>query len=373
MFPNISALKGAKRRNRPTFNNSIVFVGIDLGDKFSYIVMLNKDGDVIEESRVPTTRNVFTRKFSSFHPSRIAMEVGPHSRRVSQTLKDLGHEVIVADARKLRLIYENPRKEDKVDAEYLARLARLDPRLLSPVFHRSQEAQAHLAVIRSRDILVRTRTLLINHVRSMVKSIGVRLPSCSTASFHKQVPEFIPQDLLPALHPILDHIAILTQQIYAYDRQIEKLCRDRYPETKSLQKVSGVGPLTALAFVLTLEDPKRFRKSREVGPCLGLVPKLDQSGEHDPQLYITKTGNSYLRRLLVQSAHYILGPFDEDSDLRRWGLKIAERGGKNAKKRAAVAVARKLAVLLHHLWVTGEVYEPLYASGMSVPVELVSS
>ena len=265
-------------------NNSTVFIGIDLGDKFSVIVILDQDGEVIEESRIPTTKTAFTTKFNRVPSCRIAMEVGTHSRWVSQSLKDLGHEVIVADARKLRLIYDNPRKEDRVDAEYLARLARLDPKLLSPVFHRSQEAQAHLAVIRSRDILVRTRTLLINHVRSMVKSTGARLPSCSTTSFHKQVPEFIPDDLLPALNPILDHIATLTQQIFAYDYQIEKLCRDRYPETKSLQKVSGVGHLTALAFILTLEDPRRFRKSREVGPSLGLVPKQDQSGEHDPQL-----------------------------------------------------------------------------------------
>jgi transposase len=354
------------------FNNSTIFIGIDLGDKHSYLVILDQEGDLIEETRLPTTQNAFSRKFRSIPSCRIAMEVGAHSRWASHTLKNLGHEVIVADARKLRLIYENPRKDDKVDAEYLARLARLDPKLLSPVFHRGQEAQAHLTVLRSRDILVRARTRLINHVRSMVKSTGSRLPSCSTPSFHKQVPEFIPHDLLPALTPILDHIASLTQQIYAYDRQIEKLCQERYPETKLLRKVSGVGPLTALAYVLTLEDPNRFHKSREVGPCLGLVPKQDQSGEHDPQLHITKTGNSYLRRLLVHSAHYILGPFGEDSDLRRWGLKIAERGGKNAKKRAVVGLARKLAVLLHRLWVTGEVYEPFYASGISMEVALTS-
>jgi transposase len=355
------------------FNNSTLFIGIDLGDKFSYIVILDKDGEVIEVSRIPTTKNAFIRKFRSFPPCRIAMEVGPHSRWASQTLKDLDHEVIVADARKLRLIYENPRKEDKVDAEYLARLARLDPKLLSPVYHRGHEAQTHLTIIRSRDILVRTRTKLISHVRSMVKSTGARLPSCSTPSFHKRAPEFIPHDLLPALTPILEHIATLTQQIYAYDRQIEKLCVESYPETGLMRPVNGVGPLTSLTYVLTIEDPKRFRKSREVGPCLGLVPKLDQSGEHDPQLHITKTGDSYLRRLLVHSAHYILGPFGEDSDLRRWGLKIAERGGKNAKKRAVVAVARKLAVLLHHLWVTGEIYEPFYASGNPLKVQLESS
>ena len=351
-------------------NNSIFFIGIDLGDKQSVVITLDQDGEVIEDSRISTTQKAFTRKFKGISSSRIAMEVGTHSRWVSKTLKDLGHEVIVADARKLRLIYKNPRKDDRVDAEYLARLARLDPKLLSPIFHRSQEAQAHLAVLRSRNILVRTRTMLINHVRSTVKSTGARLPSCSTTSFHKQVPEFIPQDLLPALTPVLDHIATLTQQIFAFDYQIQKLCQVHYPETKLLQKVSGVGYLTSLAFVLTLEDPRRFRKSREVGPCLGLVPRQDQSGEHDPELHITKTGNGYLRRLLVHSAHYILGPFGEDSDLRRWGLKIAERGGKKAKKRAVVGLARKLAVLLHRLWITGEVYEPFYASGLKVSAEL---
>jgi len=253
-------------------NNSIFFIGIDLGDKNSVVIVLDQDGEVVDESRIPTTMKSFNRKFGDFSTCRIAMEVGPHSCWASQTLKDLGHEVIVADARKLRLIYENHRKDDKVDAEYLARLARLDPKLLSPVYHRGQEAQAHLTVIRSRDVLVRSRTMLINHTRGMVKTSGTRLPSCSAPSFHKQVHEFIPQELLPALVPILDHIASLTQQIYAYDRQIKKLSQERYPETNLLRKVSGVGPLTALAYVLTLEDPKRFRKSREVGPYLGMVP-----------------------------------------------------------------------------------------------------
>ena len=210
-------------------NNSTVFIAIDLGDKFSVIVILDQDGEVIEESRIPTAMNAFTRKFKSIPSCCIAMEVGTHSRWVSKTLKDFGHEVIVADARKLRRIYENPRKEDKVDAKYLVRLACLDPKLLSPAYHQGQKAQSHLAMIRSRDILVHTRTLVINHVRSTVKTTGARLPSCSTPSFHKQVPEFIPHDLLPALTPIIDHIATLTQQIYAYDYQIEKLCQDIFP------------------------------------------------------------------------------------------------------------------------------------------------
>jgi transposase len=288
------------------------------------------------------------------------MEVGAHSRWASHLLNDLGHDVLVANARKLKAIYHNPRKGDRADAETLARLARLDPALLSPIHHRSPQAQSDLAVLRSRDAIIRSRTLLINHARSIVKSSGDRLPSCSADSFAPKVAPDIPETLHPALLPILDTIASLTKQIREYDRQIELLCQDQYPETKLLRKVSGVGPLTALGYILTLEEPRRFQRSRQVGPALGLVPKRDQSGDQDPQLRITKTGDPYLRRLVVGSAQYILGPFGPDCDLRRWGLKLAERGGKNAKKRAVVGVARKLAVLLHHLWKTGEIYDPFY-------------
>ena len=340
--------------------NSMLFVRLDLGDRFSYITIVDQDGELIEETRLPTTKASFERKFASFQPCRVAMEVGTHSRWASHLLRELGHDVLVANARKLRAIYHNPRKGDRADAETLARLARLDPELLSPIHHRSPEAQADLAVLRSRDAIVRSRTLLINHVRGIVKSSGARLPSCSADSFaHKAAPA-IPERLRTALLPILETIGSLTHQIHKFDVQIERLCQDQYPETKLLRAVSGVGALTALGYILTLETPDRFRRSREVGPALGLVPRRDQSGDQDPQLRITKTGDAYLRRLLVGSAQYILGPFGPDCDLRRWGLKLAERGGKNAKKRAVVAVARKLAVLLHHLWKTGEIYDPFY-------------
>ena len=288
-------------------NDSTTFLGLDLGDKHSHLVLLDLEGELIEETRMPTSKASFRRKFSGLPPAHVAMEVGTHSRWASHLLKELGHEVMVANARKLRMIYDNPRKGDRADAEILARLARLDPNLLSPIYHRSPQAQADLANIRSRDALVRSRTLLINHVRGIVKSSGARLPSCSAHSFSKKVEPSIPEPLRPALLPLLETTGSLTQQIRAYDRQIETQCETQYPETRSLQQVSGVGALTALAFVLTLEDPARFAKSREVGPALGLVPRRDQSGDRDPQLPITKTGNAFLRRLLVGSAHYVPG------------------------------------------------------------------
>jgi transposase len=334
--------------------------GLDLGDKYSYLYLIDTEsGEVMEEGRLRTTPEALKRRFSSEQPLRIAIEAGTHSPWTSRVLEECGHEVLVANPRKLRLIYANKRKTDEIDAENLARLARVDPKLLYPLKHRGEESQAHLAIIRSREALVSTRTQLVNHVRGAVKSFGARLPKCPARSFHKKVPEQIPEVLWPALGPILETIGSLTKRIRDYDRQLETISKEHYPETELLRQVEGVGVLTALTFVLTLEDPYRFAKSRTLGAYLGLVPATDQSGDRDPQKRISKEGDEMLRKLLVGSAHYILGPFGQDSDLRRHGEKIASRGGKNAKKRAVVAVARKLSVLLHSLWISAEVYEPL--------------
>ncbi len=335
--------------------------GLDLGDNYSHLSLLDTEsGEVIEEARLRTTPEAFRRRFDSERSLRIAIEAGTHSPWVSRLLEECSHEVLVANPRKTRLIYGERRKTDKLDAEKLARLARLDPKLLSPLRHRDEASQAHLAIVRSREALIGARTRLINHVRGAVKSFGARLPKCSAATFHKKVPEHIPEALLPALAPLLETIGSMTARIQKYDRELEVIATEFYPETNLLRQVQGVGTLSALAFVLVLEDPARFRKSRVVGAYLGLVPGTDQSGERDPQQRISKEGDEMLRRLLVGSAHYILGPFAQDSDLRRHGQKIAQHGGKNAKKRAIVAVARKLSVLLHHLWISGEVYEPLH-------------
>jgi transposase len=335
--------------------------GLDLGDKYSYLCLIDQQsGEVVEEGRLRTTPEAFRRRFASEQPPmRIAIEAGTHSPWASRVLEECGHEVLVANSRKLRLIYSNKRKTDEVDAENLARLARVDPKLLYPLKHRGEESQAHMAIVRSREALVSSRTQLVNHVRGAVKSFGARLPKCPARSFHNKAPEHIPEALLPALGPILEQIGSLTRHIRDYDRQLETISKETYPETELLRQVEGVGPLTALTFVLTVEDPYRFERSRSVGAYLGLVPASDRSGDRDPQKRISKEGDEMLRKLLVSGAQYVLGPFGKDSDLRRHGEKIASRGGKNAKKRAVVAVARKLSVLLHSLWMSGEVYEPL--------------
>jgi transposase len=336
-------------------------IGLDVSDRYSYVCMLDEAGEVIEESRLATTKTAVHRWFGACPAARVALEVGPHSPWVERLLRDCGHEVLVANSRKLRMIYENERKTDRVDAEWLARVARLDPKLLAPIRHRAGRCQHDLAVVRARHALVVARTRLVNHVRGLVKAVGGRIVKCSTESFHKKAPSGIPLELRPALAPVIKTVAALTADIRKMETQIESMGRQRYPETALLRQVSGVGPVTATSFILTLEDPHRFKSNRSLGAYLGLTPRRNQSGDKDPQMRITKAGDSDLRRLLVGAAQYILGPFGPDSDLRRWGLSLAERGGKNAKKRAVVAVARKLAVLLHSLWRTGEVYEPLRA------------
>ena len=335
-------------------------VGLDLGDEYSAMCVLDASGQIMDERKVRTTREGMGKVFSGWGECRrVVMEAGTHSPWVSRLIGGYGHEVVVANPRKVRLIFETDKKHDKLDAEKLARLGRVDVALLAPVCHRGEDAQAAMAVLRSRDCLVRSRTSMINHVRGVMKSMGYRIRKCSGASFHRRGMEEVPAELEPALGPVFEIIGELTAKIGHYDRQIEELAAVSYPQTELLRQVRGVGAVTALAYVLTIEDPGRFVKSRTVGAYLGLRPRVDQSGSSDRQLPISKAGDVFLRRLLVTSAHYILGPFGQDCELRRKGEEIAARGGKSAKKRAVVAVARKLAVLLHRLWVTEEVYEPL--------------
>lgn len=333
-------------------------MGIDLGDRKSRFCVVDSHGDEIEVGAITMTKLALEQRFSSGPKLRIALEAGAQSGWVSRLLIRLGHEVYVANPRDLALITRANNKTDKNDARKLAQLARVDPQLLSPIQHRSEQAQIDLVLFRARHALIRTRTVLVNNARCVVKSFGERLPKCSTPAFADKVEARIPDALRGALLPMIEMIRAISAEIRSYNRKIAELAQ-RYPAVTQLEQVIGVGNLTATAYVLTLEDPTRFRKSRDVGPYLGLVPRRRQSGDSDPQLRITKAGDTYLRTLLVQSAQYILGPLPKDSDLRRWGLGLVKRMGPRGKQRAVVAVARKLAVLLHSLWTKKTEYRPL--------------
>jgi transposase len=368
MKKNSSRSKSPKA-SRKTANATKITIGMDLGDKTSRYCMLDQNGEVVGEASVGTTKKAMMQVFARMKRSRVAIEVGTHSPWVSRLLKSLGHEVIVANARQVQLISRSSRKNDRMDAQTLARLARVDPQLLRPIRHRSEQAQGHLRVIRVRAALVEARTMLVNAARGLTKATGERLPSCDTDQMGVERMESLPAGLQDSLRPLLEEVESLTEKIQALDQRVEQIARTEYPETGLLRQVSGVGPLIALTFVLTIEQRERFPKSRDVGCYLGLRPKQSDSGESAPQLRITKEGDPYLRKLLVQGAHYIMARRGPDTDLKRWGLKLSARGGKNARKRALVAVARKLAILLHRLWITGEVYEPLRNSQAGPPRE----
>ena len=345
------------RRRETTKDQPAMTMGIDVGDRYSHLCLVDDEGEIVERERVRSTEAAFRRHFAGAPRLRIALECGTHSPWMNRLLKQLGHQVIVANARKLPTITQSESKNDGRDAEQLARMAAFNPKLLSPIQHRSLQRQQDLNLIQARAILVKARTMIVNALRGLVKSAGGRLPACSTESFPDRAAGAVPPALAEVAGPLLEQIARLNLQIGAMDRQIETLAA-KYPEIGTLRSAPGVGALVAAAYVLTLDRPNAVPSSRSAGAFLGLRPGQSQSGDSDPQRRITRTGNTYLRCLLVQSAQYILGRFGPDCALRRWGLQLAQNGGKRGKKRAIVAVARKLAVTLHSMWRSGQHFQP---------------
>lgn len=331
-------------------------IGVDQGDKFSELCELNAAGEVVSRERIRTTREAYRKRFSGLSSTRVVIEVGSQSPWSSRLLGELGLEVVVANPRKVKAITHAERKTDRVDAEKLARLGRADVKLLSPVVHGSEAMQRDRALQRVRRGVVRCRTKLIQQVRSLLKALGETPPSASAEAFARRIREKGIADCFSGQSAVLELIETVTAAIRELDREVERACAKRHPVTAQLQQVEGVGIHTALAFVTTVEDPARFAKSRDVGPFLGLVPCVRSSGKSNPSLGIPTRSDTLAREMLVQAAHYILGPFGSDSTLRRSGLALAKRSG---KKRAVIATARKLGVLLHRLWVTGESYQPL--------------
>jgi transposase len=336
-----------------------LYIGIDLGDKNCEVCVLDQNGELRESFRLRMKAVDLRKYLSGIARSCVAIEAGAQSRWVAEVIEGCGHKVYVANSRKVAYISSSDDKNDPGDAYKLAELVYFKPRLLHPIQHRSREAQADLSWIRAREALVASRTQLVNTVRGISKAFGERLAQCSTEGFSAKLSDHVPEDIRGAVAPLLETIDHLNEQIRYYDQMEEHIARQRYPKYWLLQQVNGVGVHTALTFMLTIGDAERFEKSRTVGCFLGMRPRQKDSGESKPQLGITKAGDEYLRKTLVNCAHHILGPHGKDSDLRRYGQRICQRGGKNAKKRAVVAVARKLAVLLHRLWVSGEAYEPL--------------
>lgn len=339
--------------------NSGVTVGIDLGDKKHAICVLETNGEIIDERTITNHRDSLRRLSKKYPCALMVMEVGSHSPWISRYFGGLGHRVIVANPRKVRAIYQNTRKSDERDARMLAKIARMDESLLFPIQHGSEEAQRDLLQIKLRDNIVRQRVDVISAVRFTLKSMGIGLRSPNTNYFTRYARQALATEhveVAALIEPSLLVIDTMTEQIKILDKELELLADQKYPITRAMRDITGVGVITSLAFVLTIEDPERFEKVRDVGAYLGLVPKRDQSGDLDKQLRISKAGDKHLRRLLVSAAQYIIGPFGVECDLRDKGHRLIERGGQRAKKKAVIAVARTLAVVLLALWKSGKPY-----------------
>ena len=343
-------------------SDSKVTIGLDLGGRRHAYCVLDASGEEVKAASMVNTRGQLEAMARSYPRARVIMEAGMESPWVSRYLEALGMEVIVANPRKVRAIYRNERKSDERDAQMLARIGRLDVTLLHPITHGSEEAQRDLMAIKLRDSLVRSRVAVINSIRFTLKSLGHEVSNPSSQRFHKTVREEVPPQCRSIIEPSVRALEAITTQTKELDTHLVKLAAERYPQTLYLQQVPGVGPITALYFVLKVGDPSRFEHARDIGPFLGLCPRRDQSGDLDKQLRISKSGDRYLRRLLVSSAQYIMGPFGPESALRLQGLKLAAEGTARAKKRAIVAIARKLAVLLLTLWKRQLPYEAFPAA-----------
>ena len=334
-----------------------ITIGLDLGDRRHRFCVLDGKGEVVEEGTLSNKRESLSELSRRYRRALVVMEAGCHSPWISRHLEGAGCEVVVSNPRKTRAIYQHERKSDRRDALMLARIARMEPALLYPVRHGSEEAQQDLLRIKLRDSLVRARVGLINSLRFTLKSLGYTIANPSTERFHKIIESALPESVVQMIAPSVQAIEELSLRIKLLDREIRILAHIKYPETSWLEQIPGVGPITALYFVLKIGDPARFEQVRDVGAFIGLCPRRDQSGENDPQLRISKRGDAYLRRLLVSSAQYILGPFAPPSALRQYGLALAAGSTARAKKRAVVAVARKLAVLLLTVWKNKSLYQ----------------
>jgi transposase len=340
--------------------SSTYTIGIDLGNRKHAVCVLDAKGQVVTQDSITNSRPSLTALSRRYPGALMVMEVGMHSPWTSRFLKELGHRVLVANPRKVRAIYQNVRKSDRNDAELLARLARSDEKLLCPVEHVSEEMQRDLLQIKLRDNLVRQRVDIISSVRFTLKSLGITLPSPNSESFAGKARKALGKehsDMLVLIEPSLCVLDAMTKQIHVLEKSIAKMAAEKYPESEFLTQIAGVGMLTSLTFILTIGDPTRFGRKRDVAAFLGLVPKRDQTGDTDKQMSISKAGDSYLRKLLVGCAQFILGPFGPDTALKRKGLRLAERGGARAKRKAVVAVARNLSVLLLTLWHDEAIYQ----------------
>lgn len=330
------------------------YCGIDLHQNETEICVLDNEGALVERARIKTSRETLKRRFNGQSPMKVAMEAGGSSPWVSRLVESMGHDVVVCAPRRVRLIAESTMKTDEIDAEVLARLVRVDEGFLGRVTHRSESAQLQRGLMTSRTALVNARSKWVHSARGILRSFGFRVPGGCTSRFHQRCAKVeMPDHLRAVVQPLLNQIEQVSLEIQALNERLEDIAANN-PVAQHLQAVPGVGTIVALYFVFSIDDPDRFQRSRDVAAFFGLRPTIRGSADVCHYGRITKEGDPEMRRLLIQAAHGMINS-RKTCALQQWALNLAARRG---KKKALVALARKIAVLLHHLWVTGEVFQP---------------
>jgi transposase len=320
-------------------------VAIDLHDEYSQICVMNDSREVLAEAKVPTTRAALSDFFSQRASARVVFEAGPHSLWVSELLTELTHEPMVCHPRRVRLIAESRNKNDRVDAELLARLSLSDLELIKPIQQRSRDTLGERSIVRTRAALVQTQKQLRTMLRGLVKPFGVRLPRAKKKALLEAADTELPPMVRKSVDALLATLATVGEQIRELDKEVERLA-DQHAAAARLQTIPGVGPLVAITFIYAIEDPARFA-AKDVGPYTGLTPSNRSSaGKKLSPKDRARPGDPYLRSLLVQSAWTLLNSRSQ-SDLAQWGRGLLDRIG---SKKAPIAVARKLATLMHHVW-----------------------
>lgn len=330
--------------------------GLDVSEKHIQICEIDVD-DVVSEGRIATSDKKLREYFEGRAARRIVIEMSSHTRWITELLRSFGHEVLVVDPRRMKLVSGTLYKDDTLDAQTLAMLARDAPRLLKTVPLRDIEHQRLLTMVRARATAVEGRTRIINAIRGMLKPYGYRVPRSSHSVLATYLWSEVEAPILRLIEPLMVLLETFDGQIARYDQEAERILPQLPPNARQLREIPGVGPLTVLYFVAIIGDPNRFAKSRDVGPYLGLCRRRDDSGEYQSELGITKAGDRYMRALLANCVSHIMGPFGKDSDLRDWGLKKLGGATRVEKKKMKVALARKLAVLLLTLWKSGKPYD----------------
>lgn len=327
--------------------------GIDLASKSSAICILGSNGEILFEGACPTDEDGFRQALKSWRTLHCVIEASPLSEWVARMLESLGHEVVVIDPRRAKAIITSKKKTDKLDARNLARMGRTG--WYTQVHRKTEEARLLRSHLKARKGLIDAQRQQNNRIRGLLRAHGIKVGQVSSGRFEGHVDKLVRRKcpaLITAIRPLLDLWVSIRESLTVMTKGVKQMAKQD-ATCQLLMSAPGVGPMVASAYVATIDDPSRFRRGAQVAAYLGLVPSIIQSGESEYRGRITKEGDRLLRWLLVEAAHVLLTRSGTDSALKRWGKRLEKREGSS---KAKVAVARKLAIVLHRIWLTGEPY-----------------